>query len=90
MFSTGSMIKNRKIENIGDVITQVHELYLQRGFNITDTHTDCEFEPLFKEMTVLGINLNCAYKKEHVPEIERFIWTVKERVKSPRATILFK
>ena len=38
-------------------------------------HTDCEFEPLHKEMTTLGINLNCASKKEHVPEIERFIRT---------------
>ena len=41
-------------------------------------------------MTALGINLNCASKKEHVPEIERFIWAVKERVRSSRSTVLFK
>ena len=41
-------------------------------------------------MTALGINLNCASKKEHVPEIERFIRTVKERVRSARATMPFK
>ena len=46
MFSTGIMIKNRKIENIADGITQVHKLYLQRGFKITHMHTDCDFEPL--------------------------------------------
>ena len=46
MFATGSMIKNRKVENIADGITQEHKLYLQRGFNITHMHTDCEFEPL--------------------------------------------
>ena len=62
MFAAGSMIKDRKIENIADVITQVHKLYLQRGFNITHMHTGCEFEPLRKEMTALGINLNCASK----------------------------
>ena len=43
MFSTGSMIKNRKVEHIADGITQVHKLYLQRGFKITYMHTDCEF-----------------------------------------------
>ena len=48
MFATGSMIKNQKIENIADVITQVHKLYLQRGFKITHMYTDCEFEPLSK------------------------------------------
>ena len=89
MFSTGSMIKNRKVENIADRITQVHKLYLQRGFNITYMHTDCEFEPLRKEMTALGINLNCVSKKKHVPTIERFIRTVKERVRSVRATMPF-
>ena len=89
MFATGSMIKNRKVEHIADRITQVHKLYLQRGFKITHMHTDCEFEPLHKE-TALGINLNCASKQEHVPEIERFIQIVKERVRSARSTIPFK
>ena len=63
MFATGSMIKNRKVENISDGITQVHKLYLQCGFKITHMNNDCEFKPLRKEMTALGINLNCASKK---------------------------
>ena len=69
MFATVSMIKNRKVEHIAYGITQVHKLYLHRGFNITHMNTDCEFEPLCKEITALGINLNCASQKEHVPEI---------------------
>ena len=48
MFDTGSMIKNLKIENISDRITQVHKLYLQRGFKITHIHAYSEFEPLRK------------------------------------------
>ena len=63
MFATGSMIKNRKVEHIADGITQVHKFYLQRGFNITHMHTYFDLEPLRKEMTALGINLNCASKK---------------------------
>ena len=90
MFATGSMIKNRKVEHIAHGITQVNKLYLQRGFKITHMHTNCELEPLRKEMTALVINLNFASKKEHVPEIERFIRNVKERVRSTRATMPFK
>ena len=82
MFATGSMIKNRKFENIADGIMQVHKLYLQQVFNITHMHADYKFKPLSKKMTALCINLNCASKKEHVPEIKRFIRTVKERVRS--------
>ena len=90
MFSTGIMIKKPKIENIADGITQVHKLYLQRGFKITHMHTDCEFETIRKEMIYIGIKLKCASKKEHVPEIERIIRTVKERVRSARSTMPFK
>ena len=90
MFATGSMIKNRIIENVADGIMQVHKLYLESGFKITHMHTDCEFESLQKEMTALGINLNYESKKEYVPEIKHFIWTVKERVRSTRATMPFK
>ena len=46
MFTTGSMIKNRKIDNIVDGIMQVHKLYLQRGFNITNIQDDSKFKPL--------------------------------------------
>ena len=90
MFATGSIIKNRKVEHIADGIRQAQKLYLQSSFNITHMHTNCEFEPLQKEMTTLGIKLNCASKEEHVPEIKRFIRTVKERVRSARAIIPFK
>ena len=90
MFSTGNIINNRKVENIVEGITQVHKLYLQRGFNITHMHTDCEFETLRKEMTAPGINLKCSSKKEHVPEIELFIRTVKERVRYAQSTMTFK
>ena len=69
MFAKGSMIKNRKFENIADGITQAHKLYLQRVFKMTHMHNCFWFEPIRKEMTALDINLNCASRKEHVPEI---------------------
>ena len=69
LFSTGSMIKNRKMKNIEDGNKQVNKLYLQRGFKITRIHTDSIFEPLPSEMSDIGISLNCVSKKEHVPKI---------------------
>ena len=77
MFATESMLKNQKVDNIADGITQVHKLYLQSGFNITHMNTDCKFKPLRKEMTAIYIDLNFASKKKNVREIERFIRTVK-------------
>ena len=69
LFSTGSMIKNRKMKNIEDGNKQVNKLYLQRGFKITRIHADSIFEPLPSDMSDIGISLNCVSKKEHVPEI---------------------
>ena len=63
MFATKIMIKNRKIKNIADGFTQVHKLYLQRGFNITLMNADINFERICREMNDLGINLNYASKK---------------------------
>ena len=90
MFATGSMIKNWKIKNISDGITQVHELYLKSGLNITHMHADRYPGPLCREITALCINLNCASKKENFPKIEPFIRTVKERVRSAWSTMQFK
>ena len=63
MFSTASMIKNRKIENIADGITQVKKLYLQRGLKITHMNSDIKFKPLRKDMIAIGINLKREFKK---------------------------
>ena len=62
IFATGSMIKNRKNENIADGIIQLRKLYLQCGFKITHIHADCKFEPIRKKMNALGINLKYALK----------------------------
>ena len=46
MFATGIMMKYLKIKNIEDVIKQVYEIYIQRGFNTTRIHTDNNIEIL--------------------------------------------
>ena len=89
MFATGSMIKNIKIKNIEDGIKQVKNIYLQRGFKITRIRSDSEFEHLQLEIVDLGIYLNCASKKEHVPDIERCNRIFKKLVQYAQAAIPF-
>ena len=90
MFASGSMIKDRKMNKTEDGIKQVHKLYIQCGFKITRIHTDSKFEPLRVETDDIGISLNCASKKEHVPDIERFNRTVKKRARSSQSAMTFK
>ena len=63
MSATGSMFKNRKINNIEEVIKQFHKLYMQSGFKITHIPADSKFEPLCAEIVDLVISLNCVSRK---------------------------
>ena len=58
IFTTGSMIKNRKVNNIEYGIKQINKIYLQRGFKITCIYADKKSEPLHSEISDLGISLN--------------------------------
>ena len=40
-------------------------------------------------MADIGIYLNCASKKEHIPDIELLNWKVKERVRSSQVAMNF-
>jgi hypothetical protein len=51
---------------------------------------DGQFEPLQGKVTTLGITLNAISHNEHVPEIERYIRTVKERTWCVYNTLPFK
>ena len=51
---------------------------------------DIQFEPSKTELEALGINTNFVSRDEHVPEIKRFIRTVKERTQGVQCTLPFK
>ena len=90
MFVTGSMIKNRKVKKIEDGMKQVNKIYLQRGFKTTCIHADSKFETLHSEISDLGISLNCASDKEHVPDIEQSNRTIKKQVWYSLSAMPFK
>ena len=71
-------------------IKQVIEAYEARGFHIRYILADGQFEHARKHIEQIGIILNITSRNKHVPEIERYIRTVKERVRAIVNTLPFE
>jgi hypothetical protein len=89
-FSTVETIPNRKPETVLKALINVRNIYRGRGFNITHLLFDGEYECLRGDMASLQIQLNTASNDEHVPDIERFIRTLKERTRAIYNTVPFQ
>lgn len=73
-----SALQNRQVGTITTRLKQTIRLYRHRGFRIRNLFADSEFEPLrpsFPYLETTGAD-------DHVPDIERYIRTVKERARS--------
>ena len=83
-FLSVTHLQNRKIETIFKALKAMHNYYLQRGIQIVFIKGDGEFKPLVDMMSELyeAPKLNLSSANEHVPEIERKIWVIKERVRA--------
>ena len=77
-FGMAELIKNEKISTM--IALNQLEAYKARGFKICRILADGQFEHAQKHIEQIGIILNITSWDEHVPEIERFIRTVKIRV----------
>ena len=64
-------------------------LYKKRGFVVQTCLADNEFEILRSSLLNLGVRLNICAPGEHVPEVERKIRTIKERVRAEITTLPF-
>jgi hypothetical protein len=89
-FATAEAIPNQQQKTLLQGIKQIHSIYLQRGFQITHLLMDGQFEHLREHLADLRINLNITSRNEHVPEVERYIRTLKERTRSIYNTLPFK
>ena len=79
-FGTVEHIANRQHPTIAHGITKVVNTYQRRGFRVTHILADPEFEPIKTALPAISFNL-CA-QDEHIPGIERYIRTVKDRARS--------
>jgi len=89
-FTTAEFLKDRKIKTILVAISHVTALYASRGFRITTLMMDGEFAPIRSDLAEMKITLNLTAANEHVPQIERQIRVVKERVRATRHSLPFK
>ena len=90
-FITGDRLQNRKETTIVSALLKVCALYSKRGFTVSRCNMDNEFECLKDSLVERrhGVQLNICAPDEHVPEIERNIRTVKERIRSISSTLPF-
>jgi len=89
-FTTVEKLPNREAHTLALGLVKVVNLYKRRGFNMGTCLMDNEFEVLRGPLLEQNIALNTCAPGEHVPEIERKIRTVKERVRGVITTLPFK
>jgi hypothetical protein len=80
-FGTGELIGDAKAPALLGSMKQIQVIYMKRGFRITEALMDGQFECLRGDLSAMGILLNTVSVGEHVPEAERYIRTVKERMR---------
>jgi hypothetical protein len=88
-FTTIEKLNNKQDSTLVLAITKVCRLYERRGFEIHICMMDNEFESIRGSLLLNKIALNTCAPGEHVPEIERKIRTVKERIQGVVHTLPF-
>ena len=68
----------------------VFGIYTNRGFRVKLVMDDNQFESLRGDIADLGANINVVSHDEHVPNIKRYIFTIKEHVRATHNMTPFK
>ena len=89
-FGTVEATKDQKEATLLKSIATVVTLYRKAGFTVTTALIDGEFVPLRRGLAEIGITLNETSRDEHVGDIERYIRTVKERMRAICNTMPFR
>jgi len=75
-------MKDGRKSTIIKSLQQVINAYHRRGFKVQHILVDRQFECIRKHMETTGINLKTTAWDKHVPEIEWYIRTIKERIRA--------
>ena len=87
-FRTVEETSDRSQRTMVSGIMNAVKLYKDRGLTVVNIHANNEFECCRTELR--PIILNIAGTGMHVGEVERFIWTIKERVRCTTHDLPFK
>ena len=85
-FGMVEALNNWQIPTIIDKLKSIIKLYEHRGFWVTVILADLEFEPLHPWFPML----NCCGANEHIPNVEQYIWTLKDRTWSTYQSLPYK
>ena len=89
-FGTIEAIPNNKSGVILKSIQSIIQIYWRNGFVIEVALMDGEFVHLRGELASMGVTLNDTSRDEHVGDVERFIRTIKERMRAIYNTLPFQ
>jgi Reverse transcriptase (RNA-dependent DNA polymerase)/Zinc knuckle len=89
-FGTAEMVTGKSAKIVLKAVLQIKQIYAKRGFNLQTIVMDGEFECLRAQLAAMSITLNVTSRDEHVPEAERRIRVIKERVRAIWNTLPFK
>ena len=85
-FGTVEALPNRQTSTIKSKLQSVFQLYQHRGFIIDALLADGEFEAIRPWFPML----NCCAADEHIPDVERYIRTIKDRARSTYRMLPFR
>lgn len=88
-FGTATMIADKRQKTVFSALRDVCKVYKTRGFRVETMLMDGEFNCHRGDLADLGVTVNPASADEHVGDIERYIRTVKERVRCICNTLPF-
>ena len=85
-FGTVTHLSNRQTKGIKQSLKSTVRMYKNRGFIIDTIFADIEFEDLRKYIPIL----DTTGANDHVPDAERYIRTIKDRVRSTYRMLPFQ
>jgi hypothetical protein len=87
-FGTVENLLNCQTTTVATALNKVRMIYRRRGFKMAISHADPKFAPL--QDTFGDISFNLCSQDEHVPKIERYICTIKDRTRSGYNSLPFE
>ena len=89
-FGSAGKLDNMKNSHIIKHFKTIIGTYVARGFRVTIILADNQFESMRGDIANLGATLSITARDEHVPEVERFNRTIKDRVRGNYTMVPYK
>jgi len=89
-FGSAQALHNETYKSMYIALQKIIKIYSHHGFTISHILGDGQFEKMDTSKIWEGVTLNIVTNNEHVPEVECYIRTIKERTRSVYNSLPFK